>query len=113
MERNAVIAIVLVAAASQVCTASTWMQPASPEGHPGAIEREPVAEGIGSNPTRRMTGRITFLEDTGGRWEVTSMRPDGSDQRSIAIAAPDISRLTASRDGKTLLAVTLSGELWL
>jgi len=57
--------------------------------------------------------RIAFLKVTDGTWQPWEIRPDGTGLRRIATLAQDISRITASADGRRLLANSLDGTLHL
>jgi TolB protein len=57
-------------------------------------------------------GFIAFLRQTDGSWQPWASRPDGSDLRRIASLPADVSRITLSSDGATLLADTTDGNLY-
>jgi TolB protein len=63
-------------------------------------------------PAATGEGRIAFLRETGGTWQPWSVKPDGSGLKQLATLPTDVSRITLSGDGATLLADASDGGLY-
>ena len=83
----------------------TWLE--------GGAAKDTVAPASMTTPASAKPERIAFLKVTDGTWQPWEVAPDGSGLRPLARLASDVSRLTASADGRLLLANSLDGTLQL